>query len=146
MGCVMSFPPAAKAGPTAMGMDKSGTQSISANSTEAVITGWVERAGHAGTVLGSNGFVADGTGDWTCNAKATINSGPNSAITVRIKKNGTQVASGTIPFGSTSVTFSFALSLVAGDVVTMTFQSPFGAGTKTLLEGATNTYIYLAAA
>jgi hypothetical protein len=130
-----------------MGMDKSGTFSVTSNTT-ALVTGWAARSGYPGTVITSNALVSDGPSNVTVHCKVTLTGawGNSTALTLRVLKNGTQIASTTIPFNGTTVTFSpIATSLVSGDTISLQYTCPFGAS-GTVQSGSTNTYLYYDAA
>ncbi|WP_109527285.1 MULTISPECIES: hypothetical protein [Nocardia] len=126
-----------------MGMDKSGTMAIGSDQT-ATVTGWTARSGYGSTVITSNALVADGGAAVTVQCKLTLSASwfSGTALTVRVMKNGSQIASNTIGFGSTSVTFSpISATLTNGDALTVQFTSPFGAS-GTINAGSTSTYLY----
>jgi hypothetical protein len=128
---------------SAMGMDKSGTMAIASDQT-ATVTGWTARSGYSATVITSNALMPDGGGSVTVQCKLTLSSAwfSGTALVVRVMKNGSQIASSTIPFNSASVTFSpISATLTNGDALTVQFTSPFGAS-GTINAGSTSTYLY----
>lgn len=127
-----------------MGMDLASNFALAASTSNAQVAGWTPRSGFGSTVITSHKLVADGTGTWTLNAKATLTSGWSSAtpLQIFIVKNSTTVATLSIAFSTTSATLTpQSISLVTGDTVQVNYTTPFGA-TGTLASGATNTYVY----
>ncbi|WP_063023767.1 hypothetical protein [Nocardia niwae] len=130
-----------------MGMDKSGTGSLTANTT-ALITGWVARSGYPNTVITSNALVSDGPSSVTVQCKVTLTGAwsNSTALTLRVLKNGTQIGTASIPFNGTSATFSpISTSLAPGDTISLQYTTPFGAS-GTVAAGSTSTYLYYDAA
>ncbi|MFE7745360.1 hypothetical protein [Nocardia sp. NPDC057455] len=130
-----------------MGMDKSGTFAVTSNTT-ALVTGWAARSGYPGTVITSNALVSDGPSNVIVHCKVTLTGAwsNSTALTLRVLKNGTQIASTTIPFNGTTVTFSpISTSLVSGDTISLQYSCPFGAS-GTVQSGSTNTHLYYDAA
>jgi len=126
-----------------MGMDKSGTFAMSSNTT-AKVTGWAARSGFPSTVITNNELDSDGSASVTINCKVTLTGswGFASALTLRVMKSGSLLASTTIAFGATSATFSpISTSLTGTDTVYLEYSTPFGTS-GTIQSGSTNTYLY----
>ncbi|MGY2036636.1 hypothetical protein ACW9HF_15245 [Nocardia gipuzkoensis] len=130
-----------------MGMDKNNTFSIGSDQT-ALITSWTPRSGYPNTSIVSDALKSNGPSNVTIQCKVTLTAAwfSSTALTLRILKNGTQVATTTIPFNATSATFSpVSTSLALNDTVSLQYTSPFGAS-GTVQSGSTNTYLYYDAA
>ncbi|ASN72040.1 hypothetical protein 7S2_47 [uncultured Caudovirales phage] len=120
------------------GMDKSGTQLI----TRAVwedVTGFVVRSGYPETVMSASKLVAGAQMTVTFTARLGFSSTASSQ-SIRIVKNGTEVVATGNPGSALTGTVTFTsntdtLSLQAYSDNSLT-------GTRTVLSGATNTYLY----
>jgi hypothetical protein len=126
-----------------MGMDKSGTQSISSDQT-ALVTGWAARSGYPATTIVTDALKSDGAGNVVIQCKVTLTAAwfSSTALTLRILKNGTQIATASIAFNTTSATFTpVSTSLALNDTISLQFTSAFGAS-GTIAAGSTSTYLY----
>jgi hypothetical protein len=128
-----------------MGMDLSANFPLVAGTTNGQVTGpWATRSGFPDTLFASNKMVADGTGAWTLNAKATLASGWSSATALQIflMKNAAVFATLSIGFSVSSATLTpTPITLDSGDTVWVAYTTPIGA-TGTLQAGAANNFVY----
>ncbi len=131
-----------------MGMNKNGDQVLSAGTT-GLVTGWTARSGYPSTVITSNALVSDGSLNVTIQCKVTLTSNwlvSAQPLILRILKNGSQIATANIPYGSATVTFSPASStLASGDTISLQYTT-HSTGFATAQGGSTSTYLYFDAA
>lgn len=128
----------------AMGMDKSGTQTIGSSETNQQIINWSVRAGLSDTVITSHQLRPDGAMSITVIGRLTLSANwfSGTPLSVDIMKNSSVLVNGTIAFGNPSVTFSgTSTTVTATDTLWMRYTSPFG-GSATINAGSTNTYLY----
>lgn len=126
-----------------MGMDKSGTFAMVSNTT-AKITGWAARSGFPNTSIVSDGLVANGAASVTINWKVTLtgNWPASTGLQIQLRKNGTTIATTTIPFNTTTATFNpVTTTLAANDRLELWYVTPFG-NTATIQQGSTATFLY----
>lgn len=121
---------------SSMGMDKSGSQSISAN-VWTKLTSWVVRSGFPATVITSNALVLDSSSTGDIEFKGTF-SNPGGTQQFRVVKNGSIVLGAVANTGVVGTIVG--QSLLVGDTLelqafTNNFLSPNING------GATSTYL-----
>lgn len=130
---VGSVAPAATAKPSPAGMDKSGTQFISATGSVDV-TGFVVRSGFPATVISDDKLVASAPMTVTFTARVGFTS--NSTQAVRVIKNGSEVVATGIAASTITGTVIFSSRT---DTLSLQVGNSFGA---TVTAGPANTYLY----
>ena len=125
-----------------MGMDKSGTQALTSNTTQKV-TGWTPRSGFPATVIDSNDLLINGPGLIDISATVTLTGpSPSSSMVLHIRKNGVTIASGAWTFNVAARTVSLNdHSVVAGDRLSVWIEMPFGTN-ATVQTGNTTNLLY----
>ena len=127
-----------------MGMDKSGTHSVSSSQTNQPVVTWTTRSGYPSTVITSNTLVASGAGNVTAQCRVTLSASWFSGTSLQfdVTKNGVSIGTMLIPFGSAVGTFTpIPASLTNGDTIGLIYTAPFG-GSGTINGGSTSTYLY----
>lgn len=106
----------------AMGMDKSGAQTIANTSVWEKLTGWVARSGFPLTVISGDGLQANGVGVWNLQVQSTHDN-TSGETRVRVLRNGVVLTGGTFTASGTfHTTVGGTISSVAvavGDVFTV---------------------------
>ncbi len=126
---------------TPMGVDKAGTQAVPA-STTTKLTGWATRSGYPETVIDNNDLVVNGPGNITPTLKITLTSNAPAAIPFRILKGGAQIASGNIPFNTTTAQITApSTPVVPGDRISADISPGLGASV-TIQSGPANTFMF----
>ena len=100
---------------TALGMDKSGSQTLGGLNTDNKVTGWTPQAGTSAGDIVNDTLIVNGSGNITVSASVGY-SGFSSSVTARIYRNGVQVASGS----ATSV--SWTGDVVQGDALELNIR------------------------
>lgn len=108
------------------GMNKSGSQSVGANtSTYTQITGWVaDTTNYPGSTVSSNGLVIQSTGIAALSAAMVWDaSGITGNATCKLYKNGSAILTGaaTPTESSGTATVSGTVAVAAGDAITLYF-------------------------
>lgn len=78
----------------AMGMDKSGPQTVANTGTWEKLTGFVARSGFPLTVISGDGLKANGTGVWNFQVQSTHDN-TSGETRVRVLRNGVVLANAT---------------------------------------------------
>jgi hypothetical protein len=113
------------------GMNKSGSQTITATSSYTQVTGWVaDTTNYPGSTVSSNALVIQSTGTAKISASITnTNSNSSTTTTCRILVNGTIVATGSASPASTgsfpwtnTCTATWTGAVTAGQTVTIEFD------------------------
>ena len=127
----------------AMGVDKNGTQDPG-RSTWTKVTGWTVRTGYPGTVESGGALIAEGSSATTIHAQVKFNTGAIFISKgVRLKVNGTVVATSQDSASKTTYTLTYATTLSDGDVVTIeAYHSATTTSERNVLAGAANTFLY----
>ncbi len=125
---------------SAMGMDKSGTQALPSNATTKV-TGWSPRTGYPSTVINADDLLFSGSGTVNITLKVTLTGNAGAALTLRIRRNGSDIHTGTLAFNTATQTITInGVSIANNDRISVAITTPFGVS-ATVQTGSTNTFL-----